>query len=161
MWTRAYGGRLTRNGSSERPRNSTTFLLLSCILISLKALSPRLVFFPTCPPSLCSALSLQASSRLCLLVTTVVLAAKRATFQLGRSYIDLLTPTGEGLVQQVLTELGEGLLEVSLAVNDLQQARSFLRQSGIDFEPDVAGPRMLLISPHHALGARLVLVEEG
>ena len=89
------------------------------------------------------------------------LASQRATFQSGTSSIDLLMPTGEGLVQQVLADLGEGLLEVSFAVRDLQQARSFLRQGGIDFEQEAAGPRTLLISPHYALGARLILVEKG
>jgi catechol 2,3-dioxygenase-like lactoylglutathione lyase family enzyme len=89
------------------------------------------------------------------------LAARRTTFQLGTSNIDLLMPTGEGPVQQVLTDLGEGLLEVSFAVKDLNQARSFLHKSGTDFELEVAGPRTLLISPHHALGARLILVEKG
>jgi hypothetical protein len=89
------------------------------------------------------------------------LTAQRATFQCGTSSIDLLTPTGEGLVQQVLTDLGEGLLEVSFVVKDLHQARSFLRQGSIDFEQDVAGPGTLLISPDHALGARLILIEQG
>ena len=89
------------------------------------------------------------------------LAARRTTFQLGTSSIDLLTPTGEGLVQQVLADLGEGLLEVSLAVKNLHQARSFLHQSGVDIQPEVAGPGTLLISPHHALGARLILAEKG
>jgi hypothetical protein len=68
-----------------------------------------------------------------------------------------LTPTGEGPVQQVLADLGEGLLEVSLAVKDLKQTCSFLRQSGIDFETEAAGPGTVLIAPHHALGARLIL----
>ncbi len=85
------------------------------------------------------------------------LSASQATFQLGTASIDLLTPTGEGLGQQVLADLGEGLLEVSLAVKDLKQACSFLRQSGIDFETETAGPGGVLISPHHALGARLIL----
>lgn len=89
------------------------------------------------------------------------LAAQRATFQLGASTIDLLMPTGKGLALQVLTDLGEGLLEVRFAVRDLNQARSFLCQSSIDFESDVAGPGTLLISPDRALGARLILVERG
>ncbi len=89
------------------------------------------------------------------------LAARRTIFQLGTSSIDLLMPTGEGLVQQVLTDVGEGLLEVSFAVKDLKQTRSFLRQRGIDFELEVAGPGTLLISPHHALGARLIFTEKS
>jgi hypothetical protein len=89
------------------------------------------------------------------------LAAWRSTFQLGTSSIDLLTPTGEGLVQQVLGDLGEGLLEVSFAVKDLNEARSFLRRSGIDFEPDATGSGTLLVSQDYALGARLILAEKG
>ena len=89
------------------------------------------------------------------------LVAQRATFQLGTSSIDLMIPTGEGLVQHVLGDLGEGLLEVSFAVNDVNEASLFLHQGGIDFELDAAGPGTLLISPHYALGARLVLVEKG
>lgn len=89
------------------------------------------------------------------------LAAQCATFQLGTSSIDLLMSTGEGLVQQVLVDLGEGLLEVSFAVKDLNLARSFLRQSSIDFEPEAAGSGTLLISPDYALDARLILVEKG
>jgi catechol 2,3-dioxygenase-like lactoylglutathione lyase family enzyme len=89
------------------------------------------------------------------------LAARRTTFQLDTSSIDLLMPFGEGLVQQVLTDLGEGLLEVSFAVKDLKQTRSFLCQSGIDFELEAAGSGTLLISPHHALGARLIFAEKG
>ncbi|MBV9230903.1 MAG: VOC family protein [Chloroflexi bacterium] len=88
------------------------------------------------------------------------LVARRVTFSLGASSIDLLTPTGEGLAQQVLTELGEGLLEVRFAVKDLNQARSFLQQDDIDFEPEAAGPGTLLISPQHALGARLILTKK-
>ncbi len=89
------------------------------------------------------------------------LTAMRATFQLGTSNIDLLMPTGEGPVQQVLTDLGEGLLEVSFAVKDLKQTCAFLQRGGIDFELEAAGSGTLLISPDHALGARLILVEKG
>jgi catechol 2,3-dioxygenase-like lactoylglutathione lyase family enzyme len=89
------------------------------------------------------------------------LVAQRATFQADRSSIDLVMPTGEGLVQQVLGDVGEGLLEVSFAVKDLEQACSFLREGGIDFEQEVAGVGTLLISPDYALGARLILVERG
>ena len=64
-------------------------------------------------------------------------------------------------MQQVLTDLGEGLLEVSFAVKDLKQTCAFLQRGGIDFELEAAGSGTLLISPDHALGARLILVEKG
>jgi catechol 2,3-dioxygenase-like lactoylglutathione lyase family enzyme len=89
------------------------------------------------------------------------LGAWHATFRLGTSCIDLLMPTGEGAVQQILTDLGEGLQEVSIAVKDLNQARSFLHQGGITFEPEARGPGTLLISPHHTLDVRLILAAKG
>ena len=88
------------------------------------------------------------------------LAAKRTTFRLGTSSIDLLTPTASGPVQQILTDLGEGLLEIGLAVKDLAWTRAFLRQRGIDFQLDAAGPGTLLISPEQALGVRLIFAEK-
>jgi len=42
-------------------------------------------------------------------------------------------------VQQTLVDLGDSLLEVSLAVKDLKKACSFLRRSGVDCELDVVG----------------------
>jgi catechol 2,3-dioxygenase-like lactoylglutathione lyase family enzyme len=89
------------------------------------------------------------------------LAARRAMFQVGGSSIDLVMPTDEGLVQRVLGDVGEGLLEVSFAVEDLERACLFLREGGIDFELEAGGAGTLLILPEHALGARWILVEKG
>ena len=87
------------------------------------------------------------------------LAVQRASFQVGTSKIDLLIPTGTGPVQQMLTEVGEGPFEITLAVKDLNQAREVLRQGGMSPEPGSEGPATLILPLHQALDARLVLVE--
>lgn len=85
------------------------------------------------------------------------LAARRAAFQIGTSSIDLLTPESAGPTQEVLVESGEGLLEVTFAVKDIQQTRAFLAQRNVSFELDAAGPGTLLISPQETPGLRIIL----
>ncbi len=87
------------------------------------------------------------------------LAVQRASFQVGTSKIDLLMPTDTGPVQQMLTEVGEGPFEITLAVRDLNQAREVLRQGGMSPVPGSEGPATLILPLHQALDARLVLVE--
>jgi catechol 2,3-dioxygenase-like lactoylglutathione lyase family enzyme len=89
------------------------------------------------------------------------LSARRATFKIGASNIDLLTPESAGPTQQTLVEIGEGLLEVNLAVKDLHQTRSFLAQRNISFELDAAGPGTLLISPQETPGLRIILTNQN
>jgi catechol 2,3-dioxygenase-like lactoylglutathione lyase family enzyme len=88
------------------------------------------------------------------------LGARRATFRLGSSGIDLLAPMGEGPVQRMLATIGEGPFEVRLAVNDLNQTRSFLTQHGIHFTPVPTDTDALLLSPDQAVGARIVLAQQ-
>ncbi|HLI89294.1 MAG TPA: VOC family protein [Ktedonobacteraceae bacterium] len=89
------------------------------------------------------------------------LAARRATFHLGSSSIDLLTPMGEGPVQRMLATVGEGPFEVRLAVKDLNQTRAFLMQHGIHFTPAPTSMDALLLSPDQAAGARIVLAQQS
>jgi len=89
------------------------------------------------------------------------LAARRATFQLDSSRIDLLMPTGEGPVQGMLEEIGEGPFEVTLTVSDLNQARKILNQGGLHLEPQTEGLGSILLPFQQTLGARLILIEEG
>lgn len=56
------------------------------------------------------------------------LAARRAAFQVGTARIDLLTPSGEGSVQQMLQESGEGPFELTLACGD---TRKLLTHAGL------------------------------
>jgi catechol 2,3-dioxygenase-like lactoylglutathione lyase family enzyme len=87
------------------------------------------------------------------------LASQRASFHIGTSRIDLLMPTGEGPVQQMLEEVGEGPFEVTLAVRDLNQAREVLQQGGMSPESGSEDPGTLILPLHQTLGARLVLTE--
>lgn len=90
--------------------------------------------------------------------TVPSLAARRVTFQVGSSQIDLLMPLSNGPVQRALEEVGEGPFEVRLASRDLDQTRAYLTQHTVNFEVDTADPAALLLSPEQAIGARLVLV---
>lgn len=87
------------------------------------------------------------------------LTVQRASFQVGTSRIDLLMPTGTGPVQQMLTEVGEGPFEITLAVRDLNQAREVLRRGGMSPDLGSEGSATLILPLHQALDARLVLVE--
>jgi catechol 2,3-dioxygenase-like lactoylglutathione lyase family enzyme len=89
------------------------------------------------------------------------LAARRATFQLDSSRIELLMPTGEGPVQGMLEEIGEGPFEVTLTVSDLNQARQVLNQGGIHLEPQSENLDSILLPLQQTLSARLILIEGG
>src|SRR5947209_4580745 len=79
------------------------------------------------------------------------LASQRASFHIGTSRIDLLMPTGEGPVQQMLAEVGEGPFQVTLAARDLNQAREVLKQAGISPEPGSENAATLLLPIRQAL----------
>jgi catechol 2,3-dioxygenase-like lactoylglutathione lyase family enzyme len=85
------------------------------------------------------------------------LGARRASFQLGTLAIDLLEPTGIGLAQRVLNEVGEGPLELILTSRDLGQARNVLLQNDLSIEPVQDDSALLLLPDHQALGARIIL----
>jgi catechol 2,3-dioxygenase-like lactoylglutathione lyase family enzyme len=85
-------------------------------------------------------------------------AARRATFHLGKGTIDLLAPDGDGPLQRILSENGEGPFELGFASKDLEQTRTFLQQRNIKFEDESAGKGKLLIAPSEALGVRIRLL---
>jgi len=84
---------------------------------------------------------------------------QQASFQIGSSRIDLLTPIGAGPVKQMLEEVGEGPYEITLAVKNLDQAHKYLTQAGISLEPYPADSSRAVLPAEQALGARLVLKE--
>jgi hypothetical protein len=90
----------------------------------------------------------------------LALAARRATFRVGPSSIELLAPVGEGPVQHMLASAGEGPFEVRLAVRDMNQTRAFLTQRGLHFTPTPTDPSALLLWPDQTVGARLVLMQQ-
>jgi catechol 2,3-dioxygenase-like lactoylglutathione lyase family enzyme len=84
--------------------------------------------------------------------------ANRATFKIGRSMIDLLAPSGEGPVQHVLAEQGEGPFILRFTVKDLAQTRAFLAQRGIKFEHKTEGTEKLVLDPLNTLGVNIHLI---
>ncbi|MDQ3943372.1 MAG: hypothetical protein M3254_09740 [Actinomycetota bacterium] len=86
------------------------------------------------------------------------LAARRASFDVRGFVIDLLSPAGNGPVQEMLERDGEGPFEVKIAVEDL--ARSRLALSEVGFTENAAQGE--LRPPTEAgLGARLVFTEQA
>lgn len=83
------------------------------------------------------------------------LGARRASFDLGGFHVDLLAPSGEGLVKDALVEVGEGLFEVRLKVADLDAAAKTL--AGVS--PRRRDDGSFEIPYEAALGARLTLVD--
>lgn len=83
------------------------------------------------------------------------LGAVRSGFTLGSARIDLLMPVDNGPIQKMLDDVGEGPYEVTLAVKDLDQTITYLKQQGVNVEQYAAGSVLLL--PEQTLGARIVL----
>ena len=86
------------------------------------------------------------------------LAARRASFDVRGVTIDLLSPFGNGPVQEMLERDGERPFEVKLAVEDL--ARSRLALSEVEFTENAAQGE--LRPPTEAsLGARLLFTKQA
>ncbi|QBD78807.1 hypothetical protein EPA93_23595 [Ktedonosporobacter rubrisoli] len=88
-------------------------------------------------------------------------SARRATFQLGPYHIELLEPVGEGPVQRMLTEIGEGPFEITLISKDLLQTRNYLAQAGIAVETHPGNADRLLLPVQQTFGARIALTQQG
>jgi catechol 2,3-dioxygenase-like lactoylglutathione lyase family enzyme len=86
------------------------------------------------------------------------LTATRASFDLRGFVIDLLSPAGDGPVQEMIERDGEGPFEVKIEVEDLATSR--LAPSGVEFTENAAEGE--LRPPTDAsLGARLVFTEQA
>jgi catechol 2,3-dioxygenase-like lactoylglutathione lyase family enzyme len=83
------------------------------------------------------------------------LAATRASFEVRGFTIDLLSPAGDGPVREALESDGEGPFEVSIGVEDLTVARSFMGAAGSTGQDELRPPT------DATLGARLVLTERS
>jgi len=88
------------------------------------------------------------------------LGARRATYRLGESVVDVVAPTGDGLVRQGLDEMGEGPLEVVVTVGRLDLARGALSRAGLRWHAPPDEPHVIRPSPEDCLGVRLAFVEE-
>lgn len=88
------------------------------------------------------------------------LIARRVGFAVGNSTILLATPENVGPAQEELEKIGEGPYDVSIAVKNLEETRSFLTQHDVAFQWDPANPKTLRIAPQEALGVRFIFVEQ-
>jgi len=80
--------------------------------------------------------------------------ARRVTFELNKSRIDVLAPQGDGPLQEILQENGEGPFALTLEVRDLNQTIAFLERHHFAF---VQEKNCLTLAPNATQGVRLVL----
>ena len=93
---------------------------------------------------------------------SVALGIANAFFPLGDSELELVTPLGDDERNPVRRRLqdGEGLFLLSLRVPDIEVAVSALREEGLTVtDPSDGDPRLAFISPKHAHGVRLQLIQ--
>jgi len=82
--------------------------------------------------------------------------AQRVTFALGEATIDLLAPSGDGSVRQILASAGEGPFALSFKTRDLSQTRAFFEKQEIAF---TIGPGKILLDEKETLGVRIFFTE--
>ncbi len=88
------------------------------------------------------------------------LGARRIRCIAGKLVIDLLASEGPGLVQTAFAEIGEGLFELRLRVNDLTRSRTRLAEAGVAAQSAPGVSESLLLPEDRTIGARIVLVSE-
>ncbi len=84
----------------------------------------------------------------------------------GSGFIELAQPAAsEGLLAEMLEERGEGMLSLSIAVDDIDAAVAELKNKGVEIADAVQGPlpdsRVARIAPGAAHGVRLQLIERS
>ena len=88
------------------------------------------------------------------------LPARRARFVVGSFRVELLQPTAStGGLAEFVRDQGDGLFMVTLAVADLEQAVSALRERGTSVGSPTPRRRAPLLDPSQTLGARFQLVK--
>jgi catechol 2,3-dioxygenase-like lactoylglutathione lyase family enzyme len=75
-----------------------------------------------------------------------------ATLSIGKGTIQLLAPEGEGRIQQVIAEKGEGPFALSFAVKNLEHTRTFLEQRGIKFTHKTGEVAKFVLDPSETYG---------
>ena len=92
------------------------------------------------------------------------LGIANAFFPLGDSELELVTPLGDDDRNPVRRRLqdGEGLFLLSLRVPDIDAAVAALRDDDLTVtDPSDGDPRLAFVSPKHAHGVRLQLIQRG
>jgi catechol 2,3-dioxygenase-like lactoylglutathione lyase family enzyme len=85
-------------------------------------------------------------------------AASRVTFRLGKGTIEILASTGDGPVQHILSDKGEGPFALYFSVRNLRETQRFFEQNGIAFTYETADEEKLVIAPSEVFGVHINLV---
>jgi catechol 2,3-dioxygenase-like lactoylglutathione lyase family enzyme len=95
-----------------------------------------------------------------LLSTDTVLdqVARRATLRIGKGTIEILAPTGDGPVQRILSEKGEGPFALYFSVRDLVETQKFFAQHDIAFTYESVDVEKLVIAPSEVFGVSINLI---
>jgi catechol 2,3-dioxygenase-like lactoylglutathione lyase family enzyme len=88
------------------------------------------------------------------------LHGRSATFHPGESRIELLQPEEFGPAQSLLNAIGEGPIEATFQVKNIDHTRRYLTQQGVAFEAGPSGHTSLLISPRGLSGIRFVFEQQ-
>ena len=88
------------------------------------------------------------------------LAANRVSLSFDNCTLDFLSPSGSGVIQDFLTEYGEGPYSMAIKVKDLTIVSGLLSSHNIPAVPiELDGNRAIFIRPDNAQGVRLTLVQ--
>jgi catechol 2,3-dioxygenase-like lactoylglutathione lyase family enzyme len=90
--------------------------------------------------------------------TCSVRVARRAVFSVGQSVIEVLSPEGDGLVQEVLEKEQEGPFAIYFTVGDLAATRAYLEAQHIGFVFEAAGTGRIVLDPSETFGLRINLL---
>lgn len=72
------------------------------------------------------------------------IGARAIGLKISDAVMELLTPTGDGALDQYLRRHGEGIRSTVIRVRDLEQARRYFSERGVDTLPGAAPGRFLI-----------------
>jgi catechol 2,3-dioxygenase-like lactoylglutathione lyase family enzyme len=78
-------------------------------------------------------------------------AARAVGLSLGNTVVELISPIGPGPIERFLARYGDGIRSTVFAVRDLDQARRYFAERGVELHPGDA-PDSLAIAPQDNLG---------
>jgi hypothetical protein len=88
-----------------------------------------------------------------------LLSAKRVSLAFDNCTLDFLSPTGQGVIQDFLTEFGSGPYSMAIKVKDLKKVQELLESRDVPLTYiTLDGLSGILISADNAQGVRLTLV---
>lgn len=93
--------------------------------------------------------------------TDASLNARYATFVIGNGRIDIQAPQGDGPLQQLLSQNGEGPYALTLVVRNLEETAAFLRQHNLAFTYEAGSEPRLQLTAEETSGVAFSLIENS